>query len=182
MESKKKIREYINKKRFLLKKEEKENLDRIIFNKLINSKEYIYSKHIFTYVNFNNEVDTYRIMQYALEDNKCVYVPKVISKQEGMKAVQIKSVNELKKGMYGILEPVSLEFQVDEQVIDLVVVPGIAFDVTGGRVGYGGGFYDRFLKKLNSNTVKLALAYDFQVIDKVPTESHDVLVDRIITN
>ncbi|MEL7598077.1 MAG: 5-formyltetrahydrofolate cyclo-ligase, partial [Clostridiaceae bacterium] len=52
----------------------------------------------------------------------------------------------------------------------------------GGRVGYGGGFYDRFLKKLSSNTVKLALAYDFQVIDKVPTESHDVLVDRIITN
>lgn len=182
MENKSRIREYINKKRFLLKKEEKENFDRVIFNKLINSKEYIYSKHIFIYVSFNNEVDTYRIIEYALKDNKCVYVPKVISKEEGMKAVQIKSVKELKEGMYGILEPASLEFAVDEQVIDLIVIPGIAFDISGGRVGYGGGFYDRFLKKLSSNVVKLALAYDFQIVDKVPTEIHDMLVDRIITN
>lgn len=182
MKSKREIREYINKKRLLLKKEEKENFDRVIFNKVINSKEYMDSKHIFTYVSFNSEVDTYKIIEYALEDNKSVYVPKVISKEEGMKAVQIKSVNELKKGMYGILEPVSFKFSVDEQVMDLVVVPGIAFDISGGRVGYGGGFYDRFLKKLNSNAVKLALAYDFQVMDKVPTEIHDVFVDRIFTN
>lgn len=182
MKNKKEIREYINKKRLLLKKEEKENFDILILNKLINSEEYIDSKHIFIYVSFNSEVDTHRVIQYALEDNKCVYVPKVISKEKGMKAVQIKSVNELKKGMYGILEPVSFRFVVDEQVIDLAVIPGIAFDISGGRVGYGGGFYDRFLKKLNSNAVKLALAYDFQVMDKVPTEIHDVFVDRIITN
>lgn len=182
MKSKKEIREYVNKKRFLLKQEEKENFDTLIFNKLINSKEYIDSKHIFTYVSFNSEVDTHRVIQYALEDNKCVYVPKVISKEKGMKAVHIKSVNELKKGLYGILEPVSLEFAVDEQVIDLVVTPGIAFDISGGRVGYGGGFYDKFLKKLRPNAAKIALAYDFQVMDKVPTEIHDVFVDRIITN
>ncbi|MCY6356491.1 5-formyltetrahydrofolate cyclo-ligase [Clostridium sp. ZS2-4] len=182
MKSKKEIREYINEKRLLLKAEEKLEFDTLIFNKLINSKEYIDSKHIFTYVSFNNEVDTQRFIQHALQDDKCVYVPKVISKQKGMKAIQIKSVNELKKGMYGIWEPASFEFSVDEQVIDLVVVPGIAFDIFGGRVGYGGGFYDRFLKKLNSNAVKLALAYDFQVMDKVPVEIHDVFIDRIITN
>ncbi|MCY6370816.1 5-formyltetrahydrofolate cyclo-ligase [Clostridium ganghwense] len=182
MESKEEIREHIKRKRALMRNGEKEILDISIFSKLINSKEYNEAKYIFVYVSFSGEVDTHKIIDYALKDNKYICVPKVISKEKGMKAVQIKNLMELKKGAYGILEPESFKHEIDEKNIDLVLVPGVAFDNFGGRVGYGGGFYDRFLKNLNQYTVKLALAYDFQVMDKVPKDELDVLVDRIINN
>lgn len=182
MKNKNEIRKYIKEKRKNLNKNDKEILDSKIFNKLINSEEYCTCNNIFLYVSFNGEVDTYRIINHALKNNKSVYVPKVVSKEYGMKAVRIKGFNELKKGAYGILEPKDFCDAVFEKDIDLILIPGVAFDLKGARVGYGGGFYDRFLCKVSPKAKKIALAYDFQILDKVPKEEHDVIIDKIITN
>ncbi|MCY6957682.1 5-formyltetrahydrofolate cyclo-ligase [Clostridium brassicae] len=182
MKNKKEIRDYVKIKRNELKLEEKNKFDKRIFNKLIESEDYSKAKNIFIYVSFEGEVDTYRIIKHAFKNHKRVYVPKVISKELGMKAVEIKTLKDLKIGAYGIYEPDSFDNAVDENIIELVIVPGVAFDLSGGRVGYGGGFYDRFLKKLSPNAAKFALAYDFQLMNEVVMKEHDIRVDRIITN
>ncbi|MCY6484684.1 5-formyltetrahydrofolate cyclo-ligase [Clostridium aestuarii] len=182
MQSKEEFRKFITQKRSLLSKNKKEDLDNKVFNKLIKNKAYKNSKVIFCFVSFKNEVYTHKFIKYAIKDNKRVCVPKIISKEEGMKAVEIKSFQDLKSGAYGILEPLNFNLQIDEKHIDLALIPGMAFDKYGGRIGLGGGFYDRFLKKVNKNTLKLSLAYDFQIFDKVPVEKHDIRIDGIITN
>lgn len=182
MQDKKKIRDLINKRKSLLNREIKEILDDNIFNKIIKSEAYKRAETIFIYVSFSGEVDTHRLIEYALKDNKVVCIPKVISKKDGMKAVQINSLKELTEGLYGILEPSSFQKEVSKDKIDLVFMPGVAFDMNGGRVGYGGGFYDKFLKEVSKDTIKIALAYDFQILNKVPIEPHDEKVNGIITN
>ncbi|HID0825153.1 TPA: 5-formyltetrahydrofolate cyclo-ligase, partial [Clostridium botulinum] len=79
-----------------------------------------------------------------------------------------------------ILEPKNFKNIVDSKEIDLAILPGLAFDNKGGRLGYGGGFYDRFIPKLKKEVSKIALAYDFQILKEVPKDAHDVLVDDII--
>ncbi len=89
---------------------------------------------------------------------------------------------ELEEGMFGILEPRTgciRPFPIEE--IDIVLVPGIAFDESGGRIGFGGGFYDEFLAKLPSETKRWALAFEFQIVEKIPLTDKDVPVESIIT-
>ena len=90
----------------------------------------------------------------------------------------IENAEELHKGAYGILEP-STKRPVAENDIDVIIVPGLAFDRRGGRMGFGAGYYDRLLIK--TNAVKIGLCYDFQLMDSVPSEEHDVPMDYIIT-
>lgn len=182
VQEKKKIRELIDNKRSALKPEVKEAFDEIIFNKIIESSEYKNSKTILVYVSFNGEVDTHKFIQYALKDHKKVCVPKIVSKKEGMKAIEISEFEDLKTGSYGILEPASFNREIDEESINLVIVPGVAFDLKGGRIGYGGAFYDRFLKNISKDTFKVAIAYDFQILKNIPMEVHDEKIHRIITN
>ncbi len=161
---------------------DKEKLDGIVFNKIINDNYYKASRCIFIFVSYNGEVDTHRIIKYALKDKKIVCVPKVISKKEGMISVKIDKFEDLKPGTYGILEPTDTSSTINACNIDMVFVPGAAFSKSCGRVGYGGGFYDRFLKNTNEWCKKIALAYDFQIFDEVPMEKYDVWMDGIITN
>lgn len=182
MENKKNIRNIVKYKRDSLSEEVKEVMDDIIFNKIVESKEYKSAKTIFVYVSFQGEVDTHKFIKYALNDTKRICVPKIISKKEGIRAVEINSFEELKKEAYGILEPDNFDKKVDEKNIDLILMPGVAFDENGGRIGYGGAFYDRFLKNVSPKTLKIALAYDFQIFSKVPMEEHDIKIDGIITN
>lgn len=175
------IRNNIYYKRRLLSKNMKKTLDEKIFHKVIQSDAYIKSETIFIYVSFDGEVDTHEIIKYALRHGKKICVPKILSKEEGMSAVIISSFEELKLSKYKILEPENFNKKVDETVIDLVLMPGVAFDEHGGRIGYGGAFYDRFLRKTRENTLKIALAYDFQILDQVPMEEHDAKIHGIIT-
>jgi 5-formyltetrahydrofolate cyclo-ligase len=96
--------------------------------------------------------------------------------------VQIKSFDDLEEGAYGILEPKDIMLKVDESLIDVSYLPGLAFDRKGGRVGYGGGFYDRFLRKTRKDSKKIALGYSFQVLEKVPMDDNDEVIDGIITD
>jgi len=182
LSKKKRIRDIIEKQRKELNKDIKRVFDEQIFYKVIDSSEYKKSKTIFIYVSFEGEVDTHKIIKYALAEGKQICVPKILSKEEGMKAIAISSFNELKPSVYNILEPESFDNTIDEKQIDLILMPGVAFDNKGGRVGYGGAFYDRFLAKIKSDAVKIALAYDFQILEEVPMDKHDKKIDRIIAN
>ena len=96
--------------------------------------------------------------------------------------VQINKFEDLEVGYYGILEPKENKLIVDETTIDSSFLPGLAFDKKGGRVGYGGGFYDRFLRKSRKDSRKIGLAYSFQVLEEVPMEQDDEFIDGIITD
>lgn len=182
MESKRGIRKMIKERRALLTEAERENLDSIIFKKVTNSKEYQEAKVIFIFVSYDTELDTHKIIKQALKDGKRVSVPRIISKEEGMDVVEIKGFEDLKPGAYGILEPEDSKFKIDESLIDVSYLPGVAFDRKGGRVGYGGGFYDRFLRKTRKDSLKIALGYSFQVLEEVPMDDNDEFIDGIITD
>lgn len=169
------------KKRDVMESDLKLIKDNIIYNKVINSIEYKDAANIFVYVSYKSEVDTHKIISKAIVDGKRVFVPKVISNEEGMEALEIKGLHDFKKGSYGILEPMGSDY-VKPQIIDLILVPGLAFDKKGGRIGYGGGFYDRYMKSTSKSTVKIGICYDFQMVEEVTMDFNDVLVDKVITD
>lgn len=182
MKSKIEFRKLAQEIRGTVQYEDRLAMDKKVYDNVVNSQIYKTSRNIFIFVSYNNEVDTHEIIKQALTDGKKIFVPKVISKANGMVAVEISSLSELSEGYFGVLEPINFDKRVEEDIIELVLLPGIAFDKMGNRIGYGGGFYDRFLPKLNTDVKKIALAYSFQVFDCVPCELHDEKIDGIITD
>ena len=177
------LRKIMMAKRNELLVDKKEKLDRNIFQKLISNPMYLNAKVIFIYVSYENEVNTHEVIKHALQSGKIVCIPKVISKDIGMVAMEINSFDELTPGAYGILEPSSRNgVVIDPKEIDMIILPGLAFDKFGGRLGYGGGFYDRYLLAVKKDTPKIALGYSFQLVEKVPTEELDVPIDDVITD
>ena len=168
--------------------EEQRNLfDEFILHQLLKTKEYQNCKRVFTYVSFQSEINTIPIIEQAFLHGKQVYVPKV--EAHGMEFYEIKSLEGLKRSTYGILEPISCNenrfVSVStsmEQLENLMLLPGLAFDLCGNRIGYGAGYYDKYLTLQSGDTFqKIALAYDFQVIERVPSEEFDICADAIIT-
>ena len=182
---KKALRKEILAKRNIMDAIEKEEKDRKILDKFYESNYYREAKNIFIYISYDSEINTKGIIKKALRDNKKIYVPRTEFKTRLMDAVEITSLNNLIESEYGILEPSVEEPHIDPNEIDLIVVPGVAFDRNGGRMGYGAGFYDRYFKKINEDNmkkvIKLALAYDFQILEKIPMNEQDVPVNYIIT-
>ena len=182
---KKALRKEILTKRSILDAVEKEEKDRKILDRFYDSNYYREAKNIFIYISYDSEINTKGIIKKALMDNKKIYVPRTEFKTRLMDAVEITSLNNLIESEYGILEPSVEEPHIDPNEIDLIVVPGVAFDRNGGRMGYGAGFYDRYFKKISKDNVKkvikLALAYDFQILEKIPMNEQDVPVNYIIT-
>ena len=163
----------------------KEVMDNKILDQFYKSEYYRKSKKIFIYISYDSEINTIGIINKALNDDKKIYVPRTELKTRLMDAVEITSLDNLVESKYGILEPSIKETHINPNEIDLIVVPGVAFDRQGGRMGYGAGFYDRYFNKINEDNmkriIKLALAYDFQIIEKVPMDEQDIPVDYIIT-
>ena len=165
-----------------LDKEVKEAMDDEIYNNLITSDLYIKAKNIFIYLSFGSEIQTNNIITKALRDEKEVYIPKVYKKNKLMKAVRLKSFNDLKENSMGILEPIDDSNYIDKREIDLILVPGVVFDLNGNRIGYGGGYYDRYLQDIKEIRNKVVLAYDLQIVDSINPDIHDIAFDYIITN
>ncbi|MBU5443440.1 5-formyltetrahydrofolate cyclo-ligase [Paenibacillus sp. MSJ-34] len=150
---------------------------------------------VFTYIPFRGELDTMPLVRYCWEHGIAVYAPRTDRDNLSFDLYRIESENDLEAGAWGIREPrTTLPCLPEEEWpgIDIVVVPGIAFAPGCGRVGYGGGYYDRFISTLRrlqgnaerndkSTSLLLALAFDLQVIDEVPMEEHDFYIDRLIT-
>lgn len=156
-------------------------LDEKIYNNLFNDELFIKAKNIFIYIGFGTEIDTKPIIKRALNENKKVYIPKVYKNDKSMKAIRLKSFEHLKENSMGILEPIEDSEYISKDDIDLIIVPGVVFDEKGNRIGYGGGYYDRYLTEIQSKNNKLVLAYEFQVLDCIIEEDHDIKVDYILT-
>ncbi|MBD7913968.1 5-formyltetrahydrofolate cyclo-ligase [Clostridium sp. Sa3CUN1] len=181
-EYKKILRNKILSRRDSLNIKEKESIDNSIFNKLISTDLYKKSKSIFIYLSFDTEIDTKKIINRALQDKKEVYIPKIYKKDKSMKAIRLNSFEDLNKNSMGILEPIDDSDYINKEEIDLIIVPGVVFDLNGNRIGYGGGYYDRYLEDIKKVSNKVALAYDLQIVDFIDPEAHDISVDYIITN
>lgn len=180
-ENKKQLRKRVLSMRNSLDKDNKNSFDREIFNKLVLSELYNKSMNIFIYISFGSEVETKDIIMKALDDGKKVYVPKINGENNEMKAINIESLEGLVENSFGILEPIS-DVEISKEKIDLIIVPGAVFDKEGNRIGYGGGYYDRYLEAIKDKKNKIALVYDFQIVDYIPSEVHDIKVDYIISN
>lgn len=152
--------------------------DEKIAENIIKSSIFKNAKSIFCYCSFDSEINTINIIKYALQNNKTVCVPKTIGNGI-MTANKILSLDDLEIGNYGILEPNLNCEQTLENAIDLCIIPCLAADKNGHRLGYGGGYYDRFLAKTNAK--KAILCYDDRILDNVFAESHDIPCDFIFT-
>lgn len=134
------------------------------------------AKTIYGYLPYNQEVRTTAILEQALADGKRVAVPKVYGDE--MKFIYLTDLSQVEKGYSGIPEPVKDEPVADDPTA-LVLMPGLAFDREGHRIGYGGGFYDKFLAA-EPNHPTLALCYAFQMVQQLPTEAFDIPVDVVL--
>lgn len=131
-----------------------------------------------TFISTFKEPDTVEIINRLLGDGKKVVVPITDTENTTLALSYIESMADLEKGAFGILEPILIK-PAKESEIDVILVPGLAFDREGGRMGFGKGYYDRLLEK--TAATKIGLCYEFQLFDKIPTEPHDVPMDIIIT-
>ncbi|MFS1511302.1 5-formyltetrahydrofolate cyclo-ligase [Chengkuizengella sp. SCS-71B] len=141
--------------------------------------------NILMYMPFKNEVDITPLMNWCWKSGGAVFLPKVIQNNE-MQIHMIKNLSEVEVGKFGILEPKSNTDTCHEiSQIDVVIVPGIAFNQAGGRLGFGGGYYDRFFSRYDQPGLKapykIAVAYDLQIVEHVPIEKHDYMMDQVIT-
>ena len=134
---------------------------------------------IVAYYSLADEVDTHGLIDELLAVGKTVYLPRVVS-DEAMLLCRYTGRDSLRKGAFGIMEPIGSPIPADEQ-IDVVLVPGMAFDAQGHRLGRGKGYYDRFLSSLNTPRPRLiGVCFDFQKVETVPTALHDVSVDMVV--
>ena len=140
------------------------------------SDAYKAAKTIYGYLPYNQEVRTVPMLEQALKDGKQVAVPKVYG--EEMKFLYLDDLTKVSKGYAGIPEPIADEPVADDETA-LVLMPGLAFDPQGHRIGYGGGFYDKFLAT-EPNHPTLALCYEFQMLTRLDTEEHDIPVDTVL--
>ena len=140
------------------------------------SDYYRQAKTIYGYLPYNQEVRTVPILQQALKDGKKVAVPKVYGDE--MKFIYLEDLSKIEKGYAGIPEPIADKPVADDPTA-LVLMPGLAFDRQGHRIGYGGGFYDKFLAEEPGHPT-LALCYGFQMVEFLPTEEFDVPVDCVL--
>ncbi|MDO5517647.1 MAG: 5-formyltetrahydrofolate cyclo-ligase [Clostridium sp.] len=182
---KKQIRQDILKIRRGMDIEKKLDCDKSIEEKFFESSFYKQAENIFIYISYDSEINTKSMINRAIKEGKNIYVPRTEFSTKLMNAVKINNFENLIESRYGILEPKKDEPFINPNDLDLIVVPGVAFDKDGGRIGYGAGYYDRYFKRINkenkSRITKLALVYDFQIIDKVPSDEEDVSIDAVLT-
>jgi len=144
--------------------------------KILSLPEYKNASTVFIYISYRDEIPTQRLIEYALSEKR-VLVPLCINSFGDMVAVEISSLDELHKGHFGISEPLShIPY---EGEIDFSLLPGVAFSKKGERIGYGKGYYDRFLKE--RKTFKVGLCHDELLFDTLPCDENDVKADMIIT-
>lgn len=166
------------------KEEERLQNSRIIKDKLFSSAEFKNARMILFYASFDGEVDTFEMMQEAKRQDKTIVLPVILESQKKIIPSQVSDLNrELEIGPYGIKQPKkSFLRPVDFDHIDLVIVPAVAFDKKGNRLGRGKGYYDRLLNQIPPHIPTVGLAFAFQILDTLPQlADHDCPVKKVIT-
>ena len=151
----------------------------LIQDALKATEEYRRARFLALYAPIHNEVDTARIAADALASGKRVVYPAVAG--HGLVFREVGELASLHKGAFGILEPCPSCMVVEPEDVDMFILPGVAFDLTGHRIGYGKGYYDKTLHRLEGQGRFVGLCYDFQLIDAIAGESHDVRMDMVVT-
>jgi len=183
METKRELRNKILNIRNNMEKEEVLKKSSIIIDKLINLKAYKNSNTVFIYMDFKNEVMTYKLIKQMLKEKKRVVIPYTDTINTVIIPSELKNMeSDLTLSSLGYYEPIFEKIiPVSPEDFDLVIVPGVVFDKNLNRVGFGKGYYDRILNKIRTDVQAVAIAYEFQVLDEVPCEEHDIKMDKIIT-
>ena len=176
---KKEIRKIVKLKKSKLSNREVLVYSHKVCEKFLAQDFYKKADVIYPYLAYNTEIVTDEIIEQAWRDGKKVAVPKVLD--DGlMEFYYIDSFDGISEGYCGIPEPAGGIVAKDEKV--LILMPGLAFDREHNRIGYGGGFYDRYLERYaDTNFTKVSLAYDFQIFDALEVEEHDQKIDAVIT-
>ncbi|MFQ3593904.1 MAG: 5-formyltetrahydrofolate cyclo-ligase [Gemmataceae bacterium] len=163
---------------------DKDEVSKQICQRLVALPAYQSARVVMYYVDARSEVRTRHYLPEALRHDKKIVVPYCVEGE--LELFHLENLDELALGMYRILEPkpelrsiVSKKPRVEE--LDLIIVPGVAFDRRGGRMGHGFGYYDKLLQRARPDTPLVALAYECQLFDEIPTEYHDIFMDLIIT-
>ena len=173
---KKELRSTIRERKRAMTEEEIASRSEKLGQLFAQSEAYKAAKTIYGYLPYNQEVRTVPMLEQALKDGKRVAVPKVYGDE--MKFLYLDDLSQVEKGYAGIPEPIADEPVADDDTA-LVLMPGLAFDPAGHRIGYGGGFYDKFLAA-EPNHPTLALCYEFQMLPELHTEEHDIPVDTVL--
>ena len=174
--NKQELRRAIRERKRAMTEEEIVERSNALAEKFYNSPAYQAASTIYGYLPYNQEVRTVPMLQRALDEGKRVAVPKVYG--EEMRFIYLDDLTQVSKGYAGIPEPIA-DAPVAEDQRALVLMPGLAFDPQGHRIGYGGGFYDRFLAQ-EPNHPTLALCYEFQMQAHLDTEEFDIPVDTVL--
>jgi 5-formyltetrahydrofolate cyclo-ligase len=154
-----------------------------IKRKLLGTAQFSEAETILFYLALADEVQTEKMVEESLKLGKRVAVPLIDSQNNQILISQLKNPKrELEPGTLGILQPKKNSYRpLNVEELELVIVPGIAFDKKGNRLGFGKGFYDRFLKRVPDRTKSIALAFELQLVDDIRPQPHDAPVDYIIT-
>lgn len=175
------LRNEILTRRLMLSREANAEYSRRIAEHVAGMTAFIDSSTIMAYWPFRNEVDTSLLVRTALASGKRVVLPRTIKQERRLAPHIISDVErDLRPGAYGIMEPSPDLPEAKPEEIGLVIVPGLVFDRAGNRIGYGGGYYDRFLPQL-TRAAKVAVAFSLQIVPRVPFDERDRPVDYVVT-
>jgi 5-formyltetrahydrofolate cyclo-ligase len=181
MDAKKNLRKSIKAKLSELSLPQYEDQSYKIAQQLFLTEDWIEAATVAVTVSKVPEVDTFQIIRKGWEQGKRMVVPKCEPNTRKLDFRELKHFSELESVFYGLFEPIVSEtISVNPDDIDLVVVPGLAFSKNGYRLGFGGGYYDRFLA--NYQGKRISLAFKDQIVSEIPVESHDIPVEKIITS
>lgn len=176
---KRELRRAMSEKKRAMTAAEVESRSAMLAEKLYRTAQWRAAKAVYVYIAFNQEVRTRPIIERAWDEGKRVAVPKEVG--NGMRFIWFDRFDQLApQGAFGILEPTEDGPVADDEAA-LILMPGVAFDRDGHRVGYGGGYYDRWLSEHPGHPT-LALCYDFQVVKDIPSEVHDIRVDAVLSD
>ena len=164
--------------------ENKDELSREIIARCMALPEYQRAQTVLFYLDVRSEVRTRNDLDKALASGKKIVVPYCVDGE--LELFHLEQSDELSVGMYRILEPkpelrTVAAKKVDVSEIDMIIVPGVAFDRRGGRTGHGKGYYDKMLEHARPDTPLIALAFECQLFDEIPMQDHDVFMDKVIT-
>lgn len=158
------------------------NKSRAILSQLKKYEYQLKGKNIFIFIDFKKEVMTEPIINFLKTLNCGIYIPRIDMTTKTMDIYPYTSHHDLIESTYGIMEPQADHSKiVSESILDVVITPGVVFDQKGYRIGYGGGYYDKLFGRIGKKVLKIAIGFDMQVVDSVPTDEYDQKVDLLIT-
>jgi 5-formyltetrahydrofolate cyclo-ligase len=174
------FRENVKKQRAQVTPDEAEEASNSLWIQLKEETFFKKARRIAAFCSIGTEIDTMPLLAKILNSSKELYLPKTEQDQNLMEFHSVSDLKKLIPGPFNILEPPAGKI-LSPKKIDIILVPGLAFDNRGHRLGYGRGYYDRYLNLLKPGCVILGVAYSFQIIDKTPITDHDIPVNAVLT-